>query len=336
MKAARLFLTCVLILALLAACAPAGPNPVRQATVDALARRVEQTATAAAANVSEPKAAQATAEIKATTLAQDQVATQSAQGEVDTEAVKATQVAERPVKAELRLYGVDSDKGKVAWIHPPLTLEAEGSSQFAADNLFPGVIAADFVISADITWDTRGDSGCGFVVRSNGDQKKSSQYLIGLTRFANGHVGFLVTVDGEMVNALDLYPKRFDNQFQAQNLKTNKLTVVGRGYDFEIYTNETLIGTLNPNNAPVLPNLPNPPAPPADKDNPVAQSTFTAAQTEYQQQTNDMQALFRERVKLFKESDKEFERGFVSFVVFTQTGKSTCTFDNAWLWLIEE
>jgi hypothetical protein len=336
MKHSRILLTILLALTLLASCAPPAQDDGWQATVDALAKRVEQTSTAAAAQVGEPQSAQATAEIKATNVAQAQVSTLSAQGEAETEAFKATREAERPVKAELRRYGVDSDKGRVAWIHPPVTLTAEGREASATDNNFPGVIAADFVISADITWDTRGDSGCGFVVRSDGDRDKGNSYLIGLTRFANGHVAFAINANGEMVAAHDFYPKQFDSKFVSQNLATNQLTVVGRGYDFQIYTNGTLIAEINPNTPPKTPKLPPGPPAPADKDNPSQKSTFEAAQAQYQQEVADMQARFRERQKLFKESNKEFPRGFVTFMVFTQTGKTTCSFENAWLWLIEE
>ena len=72
-------------------------------------------------------------------------------------------------------------------------------------------VVNDFVLSADITWDTEyGGSGCGFVFRSDGKKDAPSQYLVGASRLANGHVFFAVISQGELVVARDFYANGID------------------------------------------------------------------------------------------------------------------------------
>ncbi len=48
-----------------------------------------------------------------------------------------------------------------------------------------------------------------------------------------------------------------------------------------------------------------------------------------------MRANFRARRRAYETYNTEFERGFVTMVAFSESGQTTCRFDNAWLWLIE-
>ena len=93
-------------------------------------------------------------------------------------------------------------------------------------------------------------------MRADGNEKQPSQYVFAITRFANGHVGFLVIVKGELVNGADLYPRTKDRSFSADNDATNQLTIVGRGSKFQVYTNGILIGEVDPNVPPPVPEVP--------------------------------------------------------------------------------
>lgn len=344
-----LILRCFLlsILLLMAGCFTP-PDLERQATVDALAAKLEKTITAAALVVEdtpkpekpsptardEPTKVQGTLDPAASTLAAQGGAQQTAAVPADAAAIQATTVAERSVMAQVPFFGVDANQGRVGWVHPSFTIEAVGPDGVANRNDFAAVVADDFVMSAKITWNTQyGDSGCGFVVRSDGNPYVPSQYMILLTRFANGHIGFLVLSKGELVNGADLYPRSEDRRFTADNDKTNQLTVVGRGHLFEIYTNGVLIGTVDPNQPPPVPDVPDDlPDKPTD---PQQQKTYAALEQAQGQVEAEILERFAERKDLFEESNKEFPRGFTSMVAVTQGGKVTCTFDDAWLWLIE-
>jgi hypothetical protein len=331
----NILLASLCLLLLLASCTPGGDTS-QQATVNALENSVSQTATAAAAPTLQDNSANEAAS-RATQVVEQQVATQTVQTEKDSAAQEATRTAERPILAELPTYGVDPNKGRVAWIQNGLILETQGYNSFKADNQVPGTVVNDFALSAQITWNTQyGDSGCGFVFRSDGDQLKPSQYMLIMTRFASGHIGFTVMSKGQIVNVSEVFPKTNDNRFSVENDSTNEITIVGRGTKFQVYTNRSLVGEFDPDKEPVLPKLPAQPALPADKNNPSQQATYQAAEAQQQQEVNKIQSAYNEQLKLFRESNKDFPTGFVTMIAATQSGKVTCTYNNAWLWLIED
>ena len=174
---------------LLGACTlPSSASDVsEQSTLDAISDYVRQTSTAVAALQQNPNASVETAQAEATTQAQSVSATQAAIGALSAEDQAATATAVAPILAELPTYGVDPAAGRIGWIHPPVTLEVEGFMQYDYVNYFISTLAADFVVSADITWDAIGSaSGCGFVFRSDGNEDALNQYLAILTRVASG------------------------------------------------------------------------------------------------------------------------------------------------------
>ncbi|HRQ23385.1 MAG TPA: hypothetical protein PLF42_08175, partial [Anaerolineales bacterium] len=161
--------------------------------------------------------------------------------------MSATAAAFAPILAELPQYGVDPSEGRLGWVHPPVTLDASGYHQFEYINYYLGTLATDFVVSADITRDTVGStSGCGFVLRSDGNQAALSQYIAVITRVASGHFLFATMSKGELITGRDIYARYRDQTFDWQNKSTNRLTIVGRGDRFWIYTNGTLIGEVDP------------------------------------------------------------------------------------------
>jgi hypothetical protein len=186
-------------------------------------------------------AAEATARGQVAAATQAAVATQAALDQV------ATAAAFAPIEAELLSYGIDPAAGRLGWVHPPEQIYVEDYLGFDYANRFLETIAADFVVAADITWATQyGSAGCGFVVRSDGNEEAFTQYLIIATRGAQGHVGFIVMREGEVSidESQDIYANGIDPLFEWQNDTTNRFVIVGRGDTFTIYTNGTLIGEI--------------------------------------------------------------------------------------------
>ena len=306
-----------------------------EGTAQALGESVLQTATAAASGDVSSDDSVATAQVEATEQSIANVATQTAQAIIDEEGAAATAQVAEPIKAELPKYGVDPNQGELAWIHPPEVLELEGYQQFDYANQFLGAVAKDFVVSADITWNTDyGSSGCGFVMRSDGDQEAPNQYVTLATRGSSGHVIFTTMVDGELVTGRDIYAYGLDPEFDWRNDTTNRLTVVGRGNEFFIYTNDTLIGEVDPSAAPPQPYIPPPPVEPTDKSDVAAMEGFLKEKQEYDEVVKKIRADHSARTSSFDPEETIFEKGFVAFVALSESGKTTCKFDNAWLWLI--
>ena len=185
----------------------------------------------------------------ATARALEAEAAQAAAADAANANAVATAAAEEPIRAELATYGVDSSVGRLGWIHPPELLDVEGYMGYTYTNRFLATVARDFVISADITWNTQfGTTGCGFVLRTDGNEESLNQYMVIATRGAQGHVGFVTMIDGEvdLDQSQDIYANGIDPLFDWQNDSTNKIAVVGRGGTFTIYTNGTEIGQITP------------------------------------------------------------------------------------------
>ena len=296
-------------------------DSAQDATLEAISAAVRETATAAAAGKLNPNASIETAQAEATARNQSFAATQAAQEVLSDEAKAATQTAFAPFVADLPKYGVDPSQGRPGWIHPPVTLEIDGYLQYDYLNQFVATVARDFVISSDITWNTQyGTSGCGFVLRSNGNKLALDQYMAIVTRGASGHVVFTTMSQGDIVSGRDMYAYGKDPNFNWGNDVTNRLTVVGRGLTFSIYSNDTLIGEVDPTAPVTLPGIPPVPN--------VGGAVQAAVATQI---TADYQARQREAAN----AEKAFERGFVALVVLSESGRSLCTFNNTWLWLIE-
>ncbi|HSG41680.1 MAG TPA: hypothetical protein VLA72_00870, partial [Anaerolineales bacterium] len=243
---------------------------------------------------------------------------------------------EAPILAKLPDYGVDPSAGRLAWIHPPETLEVEGFMQYDYVNYFISTIAQDFVISADITWDAVGsESSCGFVIRSDGNDAAMDTYLATITRVASGYFIFLTIAKGEPVTGQVFYANRRDPAFDWQNGATNNLTVVGRGNQFWVYTNGTLLGEVDPSAPPQLA-LPPKPESPVDTSNAEAMAQYAIELANYDAEVAQVTAEYRARQAALANADTTFDRGFMAFVALSRAGKkATCQFDNGWLWLIE-
>ncbi len=192
------------------------------------------------------------------------------------QAADATAAAE-PVTRELANLGVDSSRGGLGWVHPPVTLSVEGYLVYDFVNYYlQEVIPSDFVLSTEFTWDTTtGVAGCGFVMRSNGDQEALDQYMVIATRAGNGTAFFVVQTDTSFGREYTLEGIGLD----ANNGAANTLTIVAQGSQFDIYTNGNLAGAV---------------------------------------------------------TDDTYRTGYVAVVALSESGTTTCDFNNTWLWVLDE
>lgn len=262
-------------------------------------------------------------------------ATQAAGGGFNPATATAQAAAFDPFRAELAQYGVDPAQGQPGWVHPSLTLETQGHEQYSYAADVAPLIVKDFVVSADITWNTRyGDSGCGFVLRSDGNQDSANQYVAVITRGGSGHMIFSVMANGQIVNARDIYARGLDDKFEWRNDTTNRLTIVGRGSLFTVYTNGVRLGEIDPRKPPVMPPLPDAPQPPNNNDAD-ALAAYQKAKAEYDAQVERIKNEFQARLQLFNRSNVVFDQGGITMIAATQGGYTQCKYDNAWLWIIQ-
>ena len=196
----------------------------------------------------EPDDALASAGATATARIIELEATSAAVAAENAAAEAATTEALLPIMEEVARYGVDPSNGRLAWQHPPLSMEVTDFEDAASGNQFILTPAEDFILVSDVTWNSRfAESGCGYIVRSDGEEENANQYFVGLTRGAEGHVLFGEQVNGdvELDQVTDIFANGIDPLFEWQNDTTNRLAIVGQGQEFTIYTNGTRLGKID-------------------------------------------------------------------------------------------
>jgi hypothetical protein len=321
------------ILALFVGACSSSSNTDQTATVEALAESISLTATAGARGDISAEDSLKTAEAEATLESNQVAGTQAALAQLSDEELAATSTAVAPILDQLPAFGINPNQGRVAWIHPPASLETEGYMQTDFINQYMFTTVEDFALSADITWNTQyGSSGCGFILRSDGKEEESNQYLLILSRFGDGRAVFMTVANGELVDGKDMYAAGIDPRFSYPNDTTNTLTVVGQGTEFSIYTNGTLVGNVTVGNPPTPPPIPTPPPTPED---PALMDQYDKLLEKHEEEVEQAQANYRARVAAYQQYDTNFERGFVAMAVFSESGMTSCQFENAWLWIDE-
>ena len=322
----------MLIATIAASCgSTTGTSPSTILTLTPMSISIQDTITARAANQG-TGGDLPTAIAKATAQAQQVYGTQTAVGALNAPARLATATAIAPVVAELPRYGIDPSQGYVAWLHPPVTINLQGYQQTGYANNFQNVTVSDFVMAADITWNTvNSASGCGFLFRSNGDKNKPSQYLVLISRVASGQMAFLAQVDGKQSNFHSFYPKDADKSFNWFNDATNRLAIVVRGKLVDMYTNGQLIGEVDVTQPPNQ-TIPQPPAielPPGATDAQV--QDFNNQVSQQSAGMDQLNAQLSQSKSNFNPSTALLTDGFLGFVGLSQSGSMTCKFENAWL-----
>ncbi len=278
----------------------------------------------------------ATAVANATRSSGEIYATQTILASLDNESNEATATAIAPVVAELPRYGVDPANGRVAWLHRPVVIQLNGYQQFDYANDYPQVIAADFVIAADIQWFTFNSlSACGFMFRSDGNKTKPNQYMLFITRYATGYLAFTATVNGEVSNVQTFFPKQQDKSFNWANNGTNRLAVVVRGNMIYAYTNGILVATIDITQPPPA-SMPMPPLLPPVSDLPPGLDDYESQVDQFSQSTSQLQSQLVAAQRNFDKNKPLFSNGLLGFLGVSQSGQTVCTFSNAWLFIIEK
>jgi len=348
----RLFSIILVLLFLLSACQTAQPIPAP--TIFVLPTQAPPpTATATEVNLQATQWVLETAQAPATQTqqAREAEATQFVLKVTEDAIASATAALNAPVLAELPAYGVDSTSGYVAWMHKPVTVSSNGFHVFESVNDYADLSVKDFVLAADINWDTQyGISGCGFSLRSDGNKEAPNQYMIVFTRSTDGHIFFNALSKGKVANYKDFYANVLDPELDWENGATNHIAIVVRGNNIKIYSHKILVGEVNlsdpPPQQPVLPVKPVKPAPPSSDlsgdDLKEAKKAYQQALEEYQE---DISKYDEQVTKITKEHaavlnayrsmEGVYEEGFVGLLAYSSAGYSNCEFNNAWLWVIQ-
>lgn len=213
------------------ACGPISIGGGSQATAEAFAAALE--ATRAANALTSTAAANATATVKALppTAGPAPTAIAFSTSTPDAAATAQAEALIAPIKSDLAKYGVNPDQGYLGWMRGGITLELHTYGETAYDADAPLVPTHNFVVQADVTWQTRtGLAGCGYVIHA--DQSKNF-YGMGVARGAEGVAVFAKYRGGRVADWTT-----FDAPaVNWQNGDTNTLTIVAQDAVFTLYVN---------------------------------------------------------------------------------------------------
>jgi len=196
-----------------------------------------------------------------------------------TAAARATQTAApiiAMIDAELRKFDLSTDEGHLGGLYDPLTIKVNTYGESKRQTDYPDVIVSDFVLQADLTWETStGLAGCGFVLRSEPDLDRGKQYRVNMIRLQGRplwdleyykHGAFQKNISGDILDAPAL------NSDQGS---TNRITIIAQGNKIAVYANGDRLGVF---------------------------------------------------------ADNNLSQGTVAFMALQESGETTCTFSNIWVW----
>jgi len=169
-----------------------------------------------------------------------------------TEQARATQTAApiiAMIESELQKYDLSTNEGHLGWLHDPLTIKTNSYLEIRAQTDYPDVVASDFVLQTDVTWNTStGFAGCGFLLRGGPDLEEGKQYRVHMIRlqglplwdleyYKNGK--FQKNVTGDILSASALNSKQGS---------TNHVTIIVQGNKIAVYANGDRLGVFTDNN----------------------------------------------------------------------------------------
>jgi hypothetical protein len=238
---------------------------------------------------------------------------------------------------ELPAYHIDPVIGRLGWLHPSTSLSTDQPGQAIFRFEFPTIHGQNFVLAADITIEsTDSASGCGFSLRVHGEPSVLSQYIVMFTRQPFGHLQFTALSSGEPANLRDIYFADQDATFSWENAATNHLAVIAQGNNLTLYSNHSRLGTIDISSPPrAEQNLPPTPASPLPDASPQEVEQYQEVQAAYDEVVQTLNIRYREIEQTFLATSPLFTQGYMGFVAVNNTGSTICSFDRAWLWILD-
>ena len=199
-----------------------------------------------------------------------------------TAALVASQTAEAllaDITKELERVGVSAGEGSLGWIMTePVTIKVDSYNTTLYSEFEPAFSAADYVLHADVTWESTGGWAlCGVMMRSEADFEKGEQYRFQMIRLSGmpswdierwNYGEWVATASNQIIDSKSM---------DQENGATNTVTIVAKEGVFSVHIND-------------------------DKSKNVL--------------------------------DSKVKEGNFAFMNWQDTGETTCTFTNAWVWVL--
>lgn len=164
-----------------------------------------------------------------------------------TQAFEATRIADQlamDIKAQLAEYNLPSDVGHLGWAQTnPETISMETYGDYFYSPFAEDLVASDFVLSTDITWETEGLVMCGLMFRSEQNFETGAQYSFLYLRIS-GLPAWAIEYfkNGEFVNTVS--DIKFSSAIDMENGATNNLILAAEGNKFTLIINGERVGSF--------------------------------------------------------------------------------------------
>jgi hypothetical protein len=265
----------------LALSACASPGAIQQPTATQLPPTTTiPTNTPAPTNTPEP-----TATLVPTDTPTPEPTATSTPDKAATRAAEATQVVEQAealIQKDLDKIDQTLPPGSLGWIQTQSqSIDMNGGNQWIYDPFAEDLVANDFILKTDITWESTGGLAlCGFYFRSEPNFEQGEQYLFEMIRLS-GLPGWDIALwkYGNLKKAITkMHTASAIDQGQGA---TNEVILFAQDGQFTLYINDERIGQF---------------------------FDYTEARSD----------------------------GYFAFDAMQESGDTTCTFDNTWVWLLDE
>jgi hypothetical protein len=158
-----------------------------------------------------------------------------------TQSALATDTAQKAIdliNAELEGTDFSVDTGYLGWIQDePYSIELKTYRDSLYSEFAEDLVASDFIIKTDVTWNSEGLVYCGFLMRSEKDFVNGKQYAFNNMRFSG-----LPAWDIEFWNNGEFQNNvtgkvRFSDALNLENGSTNTFIIAVEGNEFTVYIN---------------------------------------------------------------------------------------------------
>jgi hypothetical protein len=197
------------------------------------------------------------------------------------EATAAAEAALAVVGKELEKVGMSTDSGHLLWAQDePLAIEMDEYQEWTFEPFAEGMVASDFVVKSDITWDsTSGLVTCGFFYRSEENLEEGKQYLYEMYRLSGLPAYELTYLQyGDYQKSLSKI--QTSEAIDQEQGSTNEVILIAEGEKFTLYINGLNAGS-------------------------------------------------------YYDYSKNMLEGYFAYSAWQESGKSTCSFANTWVWALK-